>query len=139
MDKYVCKICGNIFYRSPWHKRVRKGAKCCSRKCANIFYKSKHLHSWNYKGGKTTSRGYKIIHLGNNIYKFEHRIIMEKILKRPLKSHEAVHHLNGIKNDNRPENLIVMFKNFHDAQGKTYILKLQERIRHLENLLHQAV
>jgi HNH endonuclease len=69
----------------------------------------------NWKGGKVVhKKGYIMVKVNgwtkNNGYKFEHILVMEQSLGRELLPGENVHHLNGIRSDNRLENLELWVK-----------------------------
>ena len=100
-----CKQCGKVFTLTVREARLRKGIYC-SYKCV---YKSLR---------KEILVGYRQITV-NGKPKDEHRYIMEEYLGRKLNKNEHVHHINGIKFDNRLENLMVLTHAEHNKHHFT--------------------
>ena len=67
-----------------------------------------------WKGGRKKSGNYFMIwspyhpYRNPNNYVLEHRLVIEEQIKRFLKPDEISHHINGIPDDNRPENLMAL-------------------------------
>jgi len=47
-------------------------------------------------------------------WEYEHRVVMERLLRRPLRRDESVHHINEDRTDNRIANLRLMNNREHD-------------------------
>lgn len=75
-------------------------------------------HTKKWKGGRTKTKGYWHVYCPDHPYAkkgvpyvAEHRLIMEKHLERYLLHSEVVHHIDGNRENNTLENLIVFRTN----------------------------
>lgn len=126
----VCANCGKIDLVVPYYK----DRPYCSRSCSNSAKGAKYSGSKhpNWKGGKTLQHGYIVLsgYHGHPMATakgkiLEHRLVMAEHIGRYLVGGEDVHHINGVKTDNRIKNLELLSHRDHiskdNAQkGKKY-------------------
>jgi len=129
-----CDFCGKRFIRKA-SEAERGKFQFCDQKCFGKWSKD---HNGNWKGGRIKHcGGYIYIRkkeypcFNKNGYVFEHRLIMEKYLGRYLTSDETIHHINGIKDDNRLENLEI-FSTSHPVGQR-----VKDKIRWAKEILEK--
>lgn len=111
---YVCKHCGVEFKDRSHGSRTRI---YCSRRCANFATPSRSkLGSPGDRKFIQGRSGYVMLTGERGIKGLEHRFVMEEMLGRKLLPNETVHHKNGIRHDNRPENLELWVTNHGAGQ-----------------------
>ncbi len=112
-----CSHCSHILHRKvKGTKLYDKSGYCRIQLAPDDFFYSMVVHNSRMYGG----------------YVFEHRLVMAKHLGRNLHRWEIVHHKNGIKDDNRIENLQLVSDDRHKQ-----ITLLETRITYLENLFNK--
>lgn len=137
---YKCVICDSNMYVRPSALKKSKGwGFTCSKKCGKLN-RSKHTqgisnHQFGLKGNlnssftgkeKISNHGYKLIYKPNHPranhagYVFEHILVMENKIGRPLKfygfkhpNNEVCHHIDRDKLNNNINNLKLMTDREH--------------------------
>lgn len=112
--KFCSQKCSEKYHSGKNHHQFDKPQSLAIRKKISKTLTGKYAGSkgFGWKGGvcKHTA-GYTLIYLPGHPYQtrknyvFEHRLVIEQVLGRYLLPAETPHHINGNKQDNRPENL----------------------------------
>ena len=108
--RHICKECGKVISRS------NNLCRTCSSKAGAGKRSGENSHNW--KGGRTSAKGYVNILVApeapkGHRYKAEHRIVWEEA-NGPIPKGFIVHHKNEIKHDNRLENLECISRKEHN-------------------------
>jgi hypothetical protein len=105
---HECEHCHKVVARRRMaHGSFDYTTKFCSKGCADA--------AQTYPDGVIDKNGYRLRRVGER-YVPEHRLVMEKMIGRPLLAQETVHHLNGVRLDNAPENLELWNKQHPSGQ-----------------------
>ena len=115
---------------------TRRCLRC--RACANRQKNGRWVGEKNpsWKGGRHFSkRGYVEVLIAPHTRVLEHRYAWEQV-HGPIPKNWLVHHLNGIKTDNRLENLVAMSRSQHH---RNHHEPWEQRIRDLEAQLERCI
>lgn len=116
----ICEHCGKVFLTHP-NRLLHGRGRFCSRSCGTASKQGADASHW--KGGRTmTPTGYVKVRVAKGKDVFEHRLVMEQVIGRPLLPEEVVHHCDGNPANNDPGNLLLFANNvehmrFHKAQA----------------------
>lgn len=77
--------------------------------------------------GYVNKNGYRVVNYDGRSF-LEHRLVMEQVIGRPLTDAERVHHRNGQRTDNRPENLELWVLNQCPGQRATDLVSWARQI-----------